>query len=311
MGSYCLTTGIAVALLVGCSRSPLRLNVLHLSKREAIARSTTILAGTVRSISIFGPTQQTSDGVLVRSWEVQVAPLLVLKGDLPAQEVVFFTNNYAPNVVQNGDFERLASGDRRIFFLVREGGRLRSVSDLYRTSIPLVHQAAPLPPDSSAPIAEQIGSVLLGEPPGESPRDFARILPKVATEALRTTGYGFVSSRLSQLSASGAPEVRTEACLTAYEQVFGGETCMERLEASSPSPEISKRMSVARKRREYLLDLARRSSGGCPLLQYTYGVEPEDPASVTDFLSFLAQQEDPILRMCGVKQIGRSVPPPQ
>jgi hypothetical protein len=230
-----------------------------------------------------------------------------LKGKIRRGAAIFFINNYAPGIVQNGNFEWLKVGDSRVFFLMTEGGRLRSVSDLYATSIEFPHATMPAVfRTEGEPVGEGIARLLLSRGLGEPPQTFVRMLPRVTTEALKSAGYPFVSSLLGHLATTEIPEVELEACLTAYEQVLGGDQCLPAEEDSNIAPEISQRIRTARQRRAYLHQLAEQvpSEGSdCPLLHYTYGVEPGDPVSVIGFLKFLAQQPDPAFRACAMRQL--------
>jgi len=296
------------ALLAGCSPQTLPLNIHRLSTREAIARSSVVAVGMVRAISIFGDSRRTDEGIWVRTWRVEVKPLCVLKGTIEGKNFTFLFNNYDPRVgVQNGDFEWLQTGDRRVFFLAAQGPMLRCVSDLYETSLSFPHAGLPpVLPSTGEPIGNRIAMLLLGKANGESPEDFAKMIPRATREALRSSGYPFVASLLRQLAASELLEVRTEACLTAYEQTFGGETCILQLASGNMTPEVSQRISKAREHRAYLRQLADRAlreGQECPLLYYTYAVEPGDPTSVADFLTLLAQQPDPIFRASAERQL--------
>jgi hypothetical protein len=94
--------------------------------------------------------------------------------------------------------------------------------------------------------------------------------------------------------------------LTAYEQVFGGEACVIQVEAGTVIPEVSQRVLKARERRAYLRRVAAqalREGWDCPLLSYTYGVEPQDPVSVAGFLEYMSQQPDPVFRASAEKQL--------
>ena len=302
------------ALVTGCSPQTLPLSVHQLSTREAIARSSMVVVGVVQAIGMSGDSQRTAEGVWVRTWRAEVKPMCVLKGTIEGKTFTFLFNNYDSRVgVQNGNFEWLQPGDRRVFFLKAQGPTIRSVSDLYKTSMAFPHAVLPAVVGSEQePMGNRIAMLLLRKAYGESAKDFAKMLPRSTTEALRCAGYAFVASLLGQLEASELPDVRTEACLTAYERVFGGEACMLEADAGTITPELSQRVLKARERRAYLRQIAEqalREGWDCPLLEYTYGVEPRDPASVTDFLRFLAQQPDPIFRASAEKQLRKLVAP--
>jgi hypothetical protein len=296
------------AILTGCSAKTLPLNVHQLSTREAIAQSSKVVVGVVKSIGTSGESQRTAEGVWVRARRVEVKPMCVLKGTIEGKTFTFLFNNYDSRVgVQNGDFEWLQPGDRRVFFLESQSSTLRSVSDLYKTSLVFPHAVLPaVGENEQEPTGDRIATLLLRKAPGESAEDFAKMLPRATTEALRCGGYLFVASLLGQLEAGELPEVRTEACLTAYEQVFGGEACVIQVEAGTVIPEVSQRVLKARERRAYLRRVAAqalREGWDCPLLSYTYGVEPQDPVSVAGFLEYMSQQPDPVFRASAEKQL--------
>jgi hypothetical protein len=304
MKPLCLFCGVAV-FFVACSVPVLPLNPRHLSAREAIEASSTILIGTVQQLSVSGRERRTVDGILVRTWRVEVEPILVLKGGVTGKKIVFLLNNYEPGIAQNGNFEWLKSGDRRVFFLVSQNGQLRSVSDLYATSILFPHRTVPTGV-RGGPIGEVIAALLLTPAPGESPEAFSRMIPSVTTGALRCGGYSVTASLLTGLCTSGFSEISTESCLTAYEQAFGDESCIREIETHNPSNALALRIRKARIRRTYLLEVAQnaaRNGRNCPLLLYSYGVEPEDPSSVRGFFTFLAQRPERAFQACASIQL--------
>lgn len=179
---------------------------------------------------------------------------------------------------------------------------------LYRYWNPTISQAtrAHTRATDEESVGERIARLLLSRVPGESPQTFAHMLPRATTEALKSAGYAFVSSLMGHLSTSEIPEVKLEACLTAYEQVLGGDQCLPPDDDSNIAAEISQRIRMARERRVYLHHLAEqvpREGSDCPLLYYAYGVEPGDPVSVMGFLKFLTQQPDPAFRACAERQL--------
>jgi hypothetical protein len=295
--------------LVGCAPRPeLPLNVSHLTTREVIEKSSAVVIGEVRSIDVSGKRVRSEEGILLRRWRVEVTALAVLRGlDQRSRTVAFFLNSYDPGVVQNGNFEWLRVGDRRIFFLVGEGDHLRAVSDLYSTSMVFPHASVPVVRrDEKEATSDKIASVLLTQADGESAQSFASMVSAATTEALKSSSYAFVATILSQLLASPSPDIRREACLAAYEQLFASDSCVGDLERSGIDQNLSMRVLKARGRRAYLHRLASnelREARDSPLVSYAYGVEPEDPLSVLGFLEFVSHQPDPVLRQSAESQL--------
>ena len=135
----CSVLAVFSIWLAACSGPTFPLDARRLSTREATARSSAIAVGVVRKTTFYGPIRLTEAGVSTRTWRVEIDVWRVLKGHVNGSALTYFLNNYTPGIAQNGDFEWLAPGDRRVVFLTSYGGRLRAVSDLYGTSVPFLH----------------------------------------------------------------------------------------------------------------------------------------------------------------------------
>lgn len=299
------------ALISGsCQTNPdLPLRVRRLTTAQIMNASQVILIGTIRSIRVFGPQRTTDAGVKVRGWRIEIEPLLFLKGRSGNGTLTYFMNNFDPNVVQNGDFEWLMKGERRIFFLRSDGEMLRSVVDLYVTSMAFPHTVPTL--TNRYPqeyLGQTIARLLLTPIPGATERALTNELPQVTTEALRSAGYAFVAGLLQDLRQSDLPDLRVEACLTAYEQVFSDESCVDKLEASATNADLLRRIRDVRKRRIYLRQIcgdAIEAGRDCPLTGYTYAAEPSDRESVREFYNFLSRNSDQVLKACAQTQLAR------
>lgn len=308
LGHIILVCGV---LSTSCSRAPLPLNIRELSTREAIAHSSIILVGVIQSIAVSGEQRLAEDKYIVQTWRIGVRPLSVLKGSVKGKDIDFEANYYAPGVCQNGNFEWLRRGDRRILFLSAVGDRVRSVSDLYRTSIPYPHTTITTVANGQRQsIGEEIATLLLTELPSDSPREFAEMIPSATYHAIHAAGLSVVASLLARLSKSTSIEVRTEACLTAYEQLLGDGSCVNELESAVAAPLVFQRLRKAREHRLYLLNLvrkARQDKQHCPFELVATGTEPDQ----LEFLKFLSQHSDPDFQACGVESLrALSMPPP-
>ena len=297
----------ACVLLSACrTGQELSLVARRLTTREMIERSALVVAGKIVDVRISGRVHRTSQGIWVKLWRVVVDPEYWLKGHLNGP-FVYYLYNYSNDVVQNGDFEWVAKGDHRLLFLTYERETIRAVADLYTTSFELHRSNIPdLRAYNDSPLGEKIARLLLTPTPGKPASRFASTIPEVTPEALRATGYPFVASLLAQLSRSESPDVRTEACLTSYEQLFGDRECVGQVEPSV-SADLAQRILRDYKRREYLRTLiadAIRSGARSPLLNYyTTGVEHNDPRSVLDFFRFLSANRDPLFRLTAEKEL--------
>ena len=108
-----LVPWIVAAVLWGCGSLPgLRVEAHRMSVRARIAAASEIFVGTIEKISVDGARQTTPQGVVVRPWSFQVAVERTIQG-APGKKAAFVMNNYAPGIVQNGDYEWRTVGDRQ------------------------------------------------------------------------------------------------------------------------------------------------------------------------------------------------------
>jgi hypothetical protein len=302
---------LTLTAIAGCSRTPeLRLNARRLTTAEILAGSSLAIVGKVVEIVSFGKETKTVQGIRVRMYRVAVEPEYNIKGDVK-EKVLFYLYDYAPSVVQNGDFEWLAKGDRRLLFLNYDGEIIRSVADLYGTSMLVRRPGTPdLRSYLQSPLGERIARFFLTPAADEQARSFAETIPRATPDALKAAGYEFVAALLQSLMREGPVEVRDEACLAYYEQLFGDEACLTRIEASGGN--LAHRAIQARQHREYLRTLlaeAVRSGIGSPLAHCSItGVEPNDLKSRVNFFHYLAKNPDPVIRLGAERELTRSVP---
>lgn len=140
-----LALTFALALVFGCGPSrKLALDARRLTTAEVIEQSTLVVVGRIVGIRVLGEARQTGQGVRVKMWKVEVDPEYWLRGHLDGR-FTYYLFNYSNDVVQNGDFEWLSRGDKRLFFLTYEGATIRAVADLYKTSIALPAGNSPNP----------------------------------------------------------------------------------------------------------------------------------------------------------------------
>jgi hypothetical protein len=171
--------------------------------------------------------------------------------------------------------------------------------------------SVPAVPTEDEDVNKTIATLLLTQAPSESAADFARIIPRATTEAIRAAGCSTVAPLLDLLEASEQPAVRTAACITAYEQLLEDGECIRRLESGHIAQEVGARIAKVRQRRNYLRQLATESLGHgarCPLALYAYGTDPADFASTSEYFSFLSMGHDSVFRACAEKELDRPAP---
>jgi hypothetical protein len=267
------------------------------------------MLGRIEGIHVTGATLQTDRGIQVRLWRVEVKPECEIKGQFQETRLTYYLYNYAPGLVQNGEFEWLQKGQRRIFFLVRDGATTRSVSDLYATSVPYPRGDLPnILAYKGSPASENIARILLTPSASEKEHEFASTIPQVTRYALRAAGYAFVASQLVQMAHNGSTEIEREVCLTAYEQMFGSEACIKDIEAGDISRGLAQRVARARERRALVDSLVAEATGAgreSPLAHWTSGVERDDPSSVRGLFEFLSHNSDPIVRASADQELRR------
>lgn len=313
----------AVVLLAGCpgaqpryklDRAPSRfaLSAIQLTPQEAIGRADSIIVGEVKAKRLLGQTQITDKGFRVRVWEIDLRVICQIKGDLP-DTVRFYFYNYDPLVgAQNGNFEyRHTTGQRGIFFLRREDSLVRSVTDLYRVTLPFDRSACPdISRYRDRPIEEQIARLLLT--PGEDPAktaEFIRALPESVPDAVTVAGFALVNSIVQELARGHDPTIRRAACLAAYEWLYANPSCLADLERARPDASTQERLQRDREQREYLRRIAGealRSGGSCLLPMYSARLGAGfDPNGEVDLLRFLATNDDPVFRKCAKQELSR------
>jgi hypothetical protein len=240
-------------------------------------------------------------------WRVAVDQVYSLKGHANGR-LVFYLYNWAPGAIQNGNFEWLAKGDRRILFLVHDGPVFRSVADLYGTSILVPRRGTPeLRAYSQSTVGEKIARFQLTPATGEPAGEFAETVPLVTPDALKAAGYQLVATLLENLIRDGPVQVRREACLVYYERLFGENSCVKEIEGSGG--DLAGRFTLARERRNFArnaLNDALRSGVDSPLTRCAIaGVEPNDPLSATEFLQYMSKNPDPVFRSAAEKELER------
>ena len=125
-----------------CSAADAVLNLALLTTRAKLDRADIVVVGKVARIDVSGDVVEANNGVRLQLWRIVLDPELFLKGKASGS-VEYDFYNYTPQIVQNGDFERLSKGDRRIFFLAYDGQELRAVADLYVTTIAVKRSGTP------------------------------------------------------------------------------------------------------------------------------------------------------------------------
>jgi hypothetical protein len=267
-----------------------------------------ILVGEVTSLDIQGRRRQTDNGVYVKTWVVTSKVDLVLKGRYDNRTLSYVLNDYEPGIGQNGNFELLGVGDRRILFLVTEGSTIRSVSDLYGTSILLRQHPAVGDLSKDASVLHKIANLLLTPASDQDQHDFAVCIQTVTTTALQTAGYEYVSSLMRRLMTTGSTDVMREACLVDFDQLYSTVDCTNQFKPTSEKDDFAKRFARARGRRQFIETLLRRplkANEESPLLTYTTGIDRSDIESVVEFLTFLSRSSDPILRTSAESELRR------
>jgi hypothetical protein len=275
--------------------------------RELVDESTLVVVGVIAKITIVGPTRTTDNGIRYQAWRIDVKPEATLKGEQQEREFSYYLYNYASGFVQNGDFDWLEKGDHRIFFLRREGRLLRAMTDLHKATIRMGHPLPEIVGHDLDPMGQRIARLFLTPGRSESSSAFAASIPSTTPDALRVSGYSFTARLLTDLFESQNPEIRTEACLTLYEQAFGDESCVTAIEKNNVSPDLGARIQSVRHRREYIRQIATQALNNARnspfLTAYTYSGDYADAQSVRELLEYLARSSDAVLRQSAEKQL--------
>ena len=298
----------SMCFLGSCSGTQLGLRDTRLTPRQLIDESSLIVVGTIAKIEIVGPVR-TSGTLRFKTWKVDVDPGLVIQGELNTNgHFSYLLNNYAPEMVQNGDFDWIKKGELRIFFLRTEGGVLRATADVHKATLPLARPTATLPNNNEL-TAKKISRLLLTPGSGANGASFVASLSQATSNSLRVAGYAFTASLLKPLLINGDPSVRKEACLAFYEQLFGVEGCLLKLESAVDIVQMIDRIRAARQRRDHvrrLCAVALAEKRDSPLASaYTYSGDQDDPQNLNEMFEYLTQNGDEVLRASAEKQLER------
>lgn len=290
--------------------SNLPLSAELISTPTAIDKSSLVIVGRIKEIVPFGESRHTNRGQVVQPWRITVDVELVVSGRSPGNSVEYYLYNTASSVsFQNGTLERLKEGERRIFLLRSEGPILRSVTDLYASSLPFPRSRVPrLPGRAIGTVHERIARLLLTQDPDESAREFAESLDFASRRAIELVSHQSVSRLLAPLLRSRSAEVRSAACVANYELLFGDDTCLIAMLQHDVDPGFARRIRDDRRQRAYLrqrTEDAFRHGRDCPLIWYAAGVDRSDSSSVRGFFRFLAQHPDPLFREAAKRELVR------
>jgi hypothetical protein len=99
-------------------------------------------------------------------------------------------------------------------------------------------------------------------------------------------------------------EIRSEACLAFYGQLFGNDQCVHQLEKAALKPELLFRLRKAEERRAYLVSIvtaAIRDDRDSPLK----AVEPNELSSVLEFYQFLSHNPEAKFRQIAKRELNR------
>ncbi len=137
----------------------------------------------------------------------------VLKGDYTGRTIRFFYYLYSSrNRVDLGPPRYVpAEGQRRVFFLVREGSSLRSVGDVRDYTLKVssgFHRSSSL---DGLSFGQRLASVLLTPGEGYHSRDFAISLGQAEYVSDRVAGSRYTDELLERLESGADPSLSQEA----------------------------------------------------------------------------------------------------
>ena len=166
-----------------------------------------------------------------RPWMVSVRVENVLQGNVPQKEISLFYFLGTDNLGSSASPLTFATGDRKLFFLERDAGVLRTICDNWDSCVePVFSGFHPhFKKDSHQPVTEAIVDLLLTRGEGATDNDMIKAVRRVAG----FHGYGeqVAIKRLQQVAREETAPVRAAGC---YELAFGGHPCASNSGGENP-----------------------------------------------------------------------------
>ena len=276
-----------------------------------------VLVGTVTEVNSVGrPTPaRRSPQILLQLTKVRAHVENVLRGGIVDRDVQFYYFGYAN---ENHGYRgpprfHVSPGERRVFFLTRELGHLRSVGDVVDYTLFVAsgsHAQFKQMPESS--IGYSIASVMLSLGERYSSSEMGASLPLTCPVSDHLTSRKNTVDLLKLLMQSPDKDLATSACLYLAANYGGQHRCLAEVLASSATDSIvrSQAERIAKdcwRRTEYL----RRSLQRFPLQAFSDIPVPDSLQAIREELELLLDDPDEQIRGLACDALRRSYPEPE
>lgn len=207
---------IGVCVLLGCGQQSAMIEyppLIDLPDSNFRDHVPIIFAGTALTTPtpVGDPRHSRFDGILMQPflWKVHVEN--VLKGNISAGETVDL--NFFMSVESLGGRPQLSDvqpGQRDLFFVQRDSGKLRLICDGWRSCVPVIRSGSHpnFKADPNVPLDNQIADILLSRGVGATDDEMVR--------AIGETGINInaqaIAEKLQHLAQTETPVVRAAAC---------------------------------------------------------------------------------------------------
>ena len=253
--------------------------------------------------------------LLVQLTEVGIHIENILRGKIePADTHFYFFGVSDQNSGYSGPPRyRVAVGERRIFFLTRDGGQLRSMGDVLDYTLLVTTGPHPeLRLADKQPLGDLISEVLLSPNPGYDSVALQHALRQYCSVSDHFNSRCKTVFLLRKLMDFGDPDLRVAACLYLAENYAGQYSCLLELRSNPGlSPEIRARVDqdwTARRRGNAALKSALKHF---PLQAFASIPFPDSMYAIRDELRLLLDDPDPEIRAISCRVLKQHYPEPE
>jgi hypothetical protein len=313
---------ITCLLLVGCN-SRLALcdywdprDLIERHDYETMRLSPIIVVGKVTSVETVrkGYRASRQPNLFLDLMKVKIDVENILRGEGLGSNLVFYFFAYSP---RNGGYSgppryEVGAGNRRIFFLTRDLGVLRSSGDVLDYTLHVAsgsHRGLGL----SSDLGESISEILLGLGNEFDPDAMARSILRSAPSADRFSSRLNTVALLERLvSDRRAPRIGAEACFELAEFYYGHYGCLLRvqIDVTLPGEERQRATEMLTAQTQTNASLERMLQE-YPLMAFSKAPFPDSLYDICQELRMLTSDPEPTIRSLACAALRKNYPEPQ
>jgi len=276
-----------------------------------------VVVGVVTSVAVIGEPQpaRRDQKLLVQLTKVDIQVENVLRGDVPRAPAHFYFFGYSDKNPGYGGppLYRVSIGDRRVFFLVREMGELRSAADVFDYTLFVAsgsHKDLPFGKDT--PLGDVIAEVLLSLGDGYDSADMRSILPLSCRVLDQLSSRRHTVALLRKLLEARDRDLAVATCLYLSENYNGQYGCLSDLLSSQglDAPLRAQAEKILNAARDRSADLKLRLRQ-FPLYAFSSSPFPDSLETIRQELTFLLDDRDPEMRSIACGELTRTYPYPE